>query len=238
MSRGISSRMRWGGGRPRSRPSNTSLRSPSTAFGDVLLPDLEHHARGMSGGKRPSRPDLGTGSIAAFQQALRAAARWAAMAQNPAKLAGTNPQPKPGDQPVPPKTRSTCSPSSWGSAGPLVIFACETGMRPERIARGQSQRRSRCRSGARGEDITRSGRRRHTARPPRSRRRIPLSTRALLALDAIPRRLDARLIFLTRENINLHNWRQRDWKPTLEATRVCPGKGICGHPALTSRPGH
>ena len=56
----------------------------------------------------------------------------------------------------------------------------------------------------------------------RSRRRVPLSTRALEALDATPRRLDVRLVFPGRRGgvIDLKNFRRARWKPALEAAGV------------------
>jgi integrase len=50
-------------------------------------------------------------------------------------------------------------------------------------------------------------------------RRLSLSTRALRALDEIPRRFDTRLILSSPRgaHIDVHNWRRRDWKPALEA---------------------
>ena len=53
----------------------------------------------------------------------------------------------------------------------------------------------------------------------RSRRRVPLTTRALAALDGVPRRLDVRLVFVGFRggNIDLKNFRRAQWKPTLES---------------------
>lgn len=62
----------------------------------------------------------------------------------------------------------------------------------------------------------------------RSRRRVPLSSRALGALDAIPRRLNSRLVFPAPGGgnrvraghgsyLDLHNWRAREWLPALDA---------------------
>jgi len=53
----------------------------------------------------------------------------------------------------------------------------------------------------------------------RSRRRVPLTARALAAVEALPPRVDTPLVFPAAQggHIGLDTWRTREWYPALEA---------------------
>jgi integrase len=61
-----------------------------------------------------------------------------------------------------------------------------------------------------------------TAYPKTSRRRVPLTPRALAAVEALPARLETALLFpaVKGGHVNLDNWRARVWTPALDAAGV------------------
>jgi integrase len=106
--------------------------------------------------------------------------------------------------------------------GPLVRFAAATGLRPQEWA--ALERRDVDRPG-RVVNVRRTvadGVVRDLAKTDASRRQVPLSERALAALDAMPPRLDTPLLFPAQGGgpLNLDNWRQREWAPSFEASGV------------------
>jgi integrase len=67
-----------------------------------------------------------------------------------------------------------------------------------------------------------SGRVVELAKTSRSRRQVPLSPRALEALDELPARLDTQLLFPAERGglLNLDNFRRREWTPAIDAGAV------------------
>lgn len=153
---------------------------------------------------------------------LAAAQRWGYIRHNPALDFGKNPEPR-GEE-VRPFTRDEVDriADELGPVyGPLVVFAAETGLRTNEwiaLERRDIDRRA-------GVVIVQrrvtDGQSYGTPKTGK-RRRVPLTPRALEALDAIPPRLDVTLLFPAPEggHIDLDNWRLRDWYPALEAAGV------------------
>ena len=66
------------------------------------------------------------------------------------------------------------------------------------------------------------GRIRHGGKTPNSVREVPLTGRALAALDELPLRIDTTLVFPApeRQPLNLDNFRKREWVPAVEAAGI------------------
>jgi integrase len=64
-----------------------------------------------------------------------------------------------------------------------------------------------------------------------SRRRVPLTTAAIAALEELPTRLDSRLLFPAERGgyVNLRNWRARACGAAIETAGL--GLCMCGHPS-------
>lgn len=199
-----------------------------SAFGELKLSELERMAVEVAEW-RTSLPERSRyGIVQALRQTLEAGVRWGLVARNPAKLAGSNPQPRRPE--IEPFTRSEIDrlAAELGSRGAIVLVASETGLRPSEWIAVE------WRDVSRGDGVVlvqrtfSRGRLKAYGKTERSRRRVPVSARALDALDATPRRINSRLVFPARGGgnrvraghggyLDLHNWRARDWLPALDA---------------------
>lgn len=105
---------------------------------------------------------------------------------------------------------------------PLPVLVAGTGLRPEEwqaLERRDIDRRARVLNVVRtvsGGALVELG------KTSGARRQVPLSQRALAALEAIPPRLDTPLIFPAPHGgvLNLNNWRRRVWAPAIEAAGI------------------
>jgi integrase len=164
--------------------------------------------------------------LGAPSQVLDAAVAWNRIRENPVRLARTGKRRVARRPEVEPFTRQQVDRVAVELGpvyGAMVVFMSETGLRPGEIAALEHR------------DIEREARvllvrrvyadgRVKEPKTERSRRRVPLSARAVVALDSVPRRIDSRLVFPAPGGgpLDFHNFGRRDWHPALDAAGVAP----------------
>jgi integrase len=210
--------------RPRTIATLTErLRHAERRFGDVTLHELERMVDEIAGWQAKQPSGIRYGRVQAVRQTLEAAVRWGYMRTNPAKLAGRNRQPAP--RPVRAFTRAeldAIAAELSPAYAPLPAFAAATGLRPEEwqaLERRDVDRRAgvlNVRRTVSSEEVVELG------KTNRSRRQVPLSPRAVAAIDTLPPRLDTPLLFPAPGIgvLNLNDFRNRVWTPAIEASGV------------------
>ncbi len=193
------------------------LRHAVDAFGPIRVDRLGASTVGAW------RKQLPSGSAhyihRALRQVLRYAVRCKYLDENPAALIA-NPAPRRGEMKI----------FSWSELElaaaelrpmhrAIPIFAAGTGLRPEEwiaLERRDVDRQHRVLSVQR---VYTNGRVSEYPKTDRSRRRVPLRTRVLESLDAMPSRVDTALVFPGARggHLDLHNFRERHWKAALRA---------------------
>jgi integrase len=195
------------------------LKYATDAFGDLKLTELERNPRQIATWMRTLPVRSRYGIVQALRQTLETAIRWRMISENPAKLAGRNPEPR--REHVDPFEHSEVDRLAieLGPYGSLVVFAAETGLRPSEWIALERHDIDRTGAAVSVERTYTEGRVKTYGKTLAARRRVPLSTRAQAALDQIPPRLDTPLLFLspTGSHIDLHNFRAREWTPALDA---------------------
>ncbi len=159
----------------------------------------------------------------ALRQVLNYAVAVKLIDENPA---GRVPNPEP-------KRREVPAFGSWAELEAVIaelrpqyraipIFAASTGLRPEEwigLERGDIDRRS---GVVHVRRVFTDGQVKLYGKQEGSLRTVPLPSRALEALDAMPARIDSRLLFpaLRGKHLNLHAWRGKHWSPAVRAAGV------------------
>jgi len=126
------------------------------------------------------------GIVQALRQTLEAGMRWGLMMRIPAKLAGSNPQPRQPE--IEPFTRSEVDRLAieLGPWGEVALFAGETGLRPSEWIALEWRDVSRADGVTLVQRTFSRGRLKAYGKTERSRRRVQLSTGAFDALDSLP----------------------------------------------------
>lgn len=192
-------------------------------FGTWTLAELEGAADEVSGWRARLPETSRYRFTLALRQVLGAAVRWRYMARNPAVEAGRNPEPRAEELlPFTPPEIDALDAELGPVFGPLAVFAAETGLRTNEwvaLERGDLDWAG---PAAQVERRFADGTLTPYPKTVGSRRRVPLSARALDALDRLPPRLDTRIVFPAPRGgyIGLDGWRTRYWYPALEAAGI------------------
>ncbi len=199
------------------------LRKPVKAFGARRLPELR--SQEIAAWRMTVPPGHRFEATQALRQVLARAVVWGMIDVNPAKQGVDNPQRRYTEtRPFESWAELAALAAELGSYyGPMVMFAAATGLRPgEWIALEQ-------------RDIDREARVVYVRRAYRngrlkctkteaSVRAVPLQTIALAALEQLPANTESALLFPAARggHLDLHNFRNRDWKPAQRAAGITP----------------
>jgi integrase len=206
-------------------PRKLTYKTAIEVFGERTLRDLEHARGEIVEWVAQLPPTQRQRRLRALRQILKAAVDWERMLRNPA--AGVRAGVVRPPEVVTFADTAEVDALAYELAKPwaqLVVFATETGLRPEEwiaLERGD----------VRGDVVTVqraytvAGGMKDYGKTSRSRRAVPLSDRALAALDELLPRIDSPLLWPIYSHgtrgrpvhLNLGNWRKRIWKPALEA---------------------
>jgi integrase len=200
------------------------LRRATEKFGSTPLSDLERQAPQIRAWRSSLAEGSRFGATQALRQVLEQAIRDGVITRNPAKIAGPNPAPRRPE--IEPFTAAEIDQicDELGPWAPMVRFAAATGLRPcEWLA--LERRDVRREEGVVLVERSFSRGQLSEGKTAKSRRRVPLSSVALAALDAMPPRIDTPLIFAspTGKRLSLNNWHRREWMPALSAAGIHHG---------------
>jgi integrase len=194
------------------RSMEERLARPLKAYGATPLTDLERMGGTLADFRATLPPRYAHDVMRALRQVFAAAVAWGYMGRNPAVLAGANPEPPPREIRVYTLPELDALEAELGEVyGPIVPFVAATGLRPQEwIGLGRA-------------DVVRARRvvHVHGTKTRGSVREVPLSVRALAALDRLPLRV-TRILFATEEGgrIDLYNFRRSVWRPAVDAAGI------------------
>jgi integrase len=206
------------------------LASSRERFGIWTLRELEGAAADIAAWRASLTASSRYRLTSALRQALTAAVRWRYITRNAAVEAGRHPQPRAEElRPFEPEQIDAIALELGRVYGPLVIVAAESGLRPEEWIGLERRDVDKVDPALQVQRKYASGRLTPYPRTDRSRRRVPLTGRALAALEQLPPRLDTPLMFPAPGGgyIGLDTWRRREWYPALEAAGVAQRGPYC-----------
>jgi integrase len=202
------------------------LARPLVEFGDRRLDDVARSVADIAAWQATLPDGYRPKILGAFAQVLERAVAWKIIRENPVRLARTGKRRVARRREIEPFTRQEIDrvAAELGPLyGPMVAFAAETGLRPGELAALEWRDIDREAAVVYVRRVVAGGRVKEP-KTERSRRRVPLSARAVVALDSLPRRIDTRLVFPSPRggSVDMHNFARRDWHPALEAAGVAP----------------
>ncbi len=200
------------------------------AFGTRRLPELRSQA--IASWRMTIAPGHRFEATQALRQVLGRAVVWGMIDVNPAKHGVDNPQRRYTEKrPFESWAELAAVAAKLGPRhGPMVLFAAATGLRPgEWIALEQRDIDQQARvvyvrrAYRNGRRAYRNGRVKCT-KTEASVRAVPLQAIALGALEQLPARSGSALLFpsLRGSHLDLHNFRNRNWKPAQRAAGITP----------------
>ncbi|HEY7017335.1 MAG TPA: site-specific integrase, partial [Gaiellaceae bacterium] len=184
------------------------------------LRELEHAAGDVAAWRATLTATSRYRKTSAMRQALAAAVRWRYLRRNPAVDAGRNPQPRAEE--LLPFTRADVDALErelGETYGPLVVFAAETGLRTAEWVGLERRDVDKAAKAVAVQRRVADGVVTPYPKTVRSRRSVPLTARALAALERSPMRIDTPILFPASKGgyIGLDTWRTREWYDALDA---------------------
>jgi integrase len=189
------------------------LKRPLDTYGDTPLCELEGMAGDLADFRATLPERFAHDVMRALRQTLAAGVRYGYLTTNPAVAAGENPKPESRAVRVYTIAELDALEAELGETyGPLAPLGAGTGLRPLELA------------GLERRDVDRH-RRVLVVRGTKtkgSHRELPLTRRALEALDRIPAQLSTPLLFAAPDGgpLNLNNFRRRVWTPAVKSSGV------------------
>lgn len=199
------------------------MRRPLDEYGDTKLIELEAMSEDLAEWRTTLPPRYAHKVMSALRQVLAAGVRWRMLERNPAVDAGDNPEPS--QRTVRAYTLAELAAIEDELSKeyrPLPAFAAATGLRPEEWAALERRHVDRVRRVVRVEQVLGDdGVIRPGGKTANSVREVPLTGRALAALDELPLRFNGLLFAAPKGGpLNLDNFRRREWIPAIETAGI------------------